>query len=124
MRITPGNVVVVVAVVVLLAVFGADVVAGVGWSDGAALGAKVAAVAAALLVAGVCYQRWGSVTTEQRTPLVHAAAGASLVGGAALASAVTSAADDRVVGGSPLATVGVAALVAAAVCHVLAGRTR
>lgn len=116
MRLAPALALVVVAEVVLLALYAADALAQVGWPDGFVLVGRVLVVVAALLVAGACYQRWGSVAQAQRTPVLHAAAGASLVGGAALASSVTSAADGRLLSDSLLTTLGVAALVAAGVC--------
>ena len=117
MKIGPGVVVLALAEMVLLVLYVADVLGDVAWPDGFVVVGRALVVVAALLVAGVCYQAWAAATPEQRTPLVHAAAGASLVGGAALASAVTSASDGRLLGAPALATLGTAAVVAAVVCR-------
>lgn len=117
MKIGPGLVVPALAELVVLALYVTDVLGDVTWPDGFVLPGRVLLVVAALLVAGLCYQAWAAATAEQRTPLVHAAAGASLVGGAALTSAVFSAPEGDLLGAHALATLGTAALVAAVVCH-------
>lgn len=117
MKIGPGLVVPALAELVVLALYVTDVLGDVPWPDGFVLPGRVLLIVAALVVAGICYQAWATVTSEQRTPLVHAAAAASLVGGAALTSAVFSAPEGALLGAHALATLGTAALVAAVVCH-------
>ncbi len=117
MKIGPGLVVPALAELVLLVLFVADVLGDVAWPDGFVVPGRVLVVALAVVIAAVCFQVW---STRERTPLVNAAAGASLLGGAAVASAVTTATDGDLFGSGPLSTLGVAALVAAVVCHQLA----
>lgn len=124
MKIGPGFVVTALAELVVLALYVTDVLGDVAWPDGFVVPGRVLVVVAALLVAGICYQAWSTVTAQQRTPLVHAAAAASLVGGAALASAVTSAPAGDLMGAHALATLGTAALVAAVVCHQMSAARR
>lgn len=124
MKIGPGLVVPALAELVLLALYVTDVLADAAWPDGFVVPGRVIVVVAAVVVAGICYQAWATATAEQRTPLVHAAAGASLIGGAAIASAVTTAEAGRIFGTSALATLGTAALVAAVVCHQMSAARR
>lgn len=124
MKIGPGLVVPALAELVVLALYVTDVLGDVSWPDGLVLPGRVLLVVAALLVAGICYQAWAAETTEQRTPLVHAAAGASLVGGAALTSAVFSAPAGDLLGAHALATLGTGALMAAVVCHQVSAARR
>lgn len=124
MKIGPGVVVLALAELVLLALYVTDVLGDASWPEGFVVWGRVFVVVAAVLVAGICYQGWAAATSQERTPLVHAAAGASLVGGAALVSAVTSAADGRLLGAPALATLGTAAVVAAVVCRQMASIRR
>lgn len=124
MKIGPGLVVPALAELVLLALYVTDVLGDAAWPDGFVVPGRVVVVVAAVVIAGICYQAWASVTSQQRTPLVHASAGASLIGGAALASAVTAAEAGRIFGAPALATLGTAALVAAVVCHQLSSARR
>ncbi len=122
MKIGPGLIVPALAELVLLMLYALDVLAGILWPEWFVVPGRILVVAAAAAVAFVVYHAW-SVAAE-RTPLVNAAMGAGLVGGAALASSVTTAAEGRLLGSGLLATLGVAAVVAAVVCHQIAAVKR
>lgn len=100
-----GLAVVVVALVV-------DRVADVTGGTATALG--VLAIVGAVVVAAIAYQTFGS--NPPRTPRVIAAVVASLLGGASLASAVTSASDGAAVVDGPLPLVGAAGVLLATIC--------
>lgn len=77
-------------------------------SNGAAATGRIAAIAGAVICAGVIYQLW-SVRT-QHTPRDHAAVAAALLGGALAASSAFSATAGHIFGNSLTAAAGVAGL--------------
>lgn len=87
--------------------------ADVDWPDGSVPVVRAVLLVAAVIIAGICYQTWS--TNPPRTALVVSAAVVSLVGGAAFASAVTSADHGEVLASGPISLVGVVALLFAVV---------
>lgn len=124
MKIGPGLVVPALAELVVLVLYAGDVLGDVVWPEGFVVPARIVLVLCAAAVAVVCFHSWSTVAAADRVPLVHAAAAAGLVGGAATASSVTTAVAGDLFGSGPLATLGVAGLVAAVVCHQVAAVKR
>ncbi|KQY56090.1 hypothetical protein ASD11_16635 [Aeromicrobium sp. Root495] len=102
-----------VALAVVVAVWILDRLADVEWPEGAVPVVRAVLLVAAVAIAGIAYQTWS--TNPPRTPLVVSSMIVSLVGGAAFASAVTSAPSGEVLTSGPLPVVGVVALVFAVV---------
>jgi hypothetical protein len=107
-----------VAAAVVLAVY---VIAGIAGADlGSARGlVKIAVVVAAVVVAALAFQGW----SHHSTPHTLSAMVVALLGGASLASTVTTARGDDLYGSDPMALVGTVAVVAA-VTIVQIGQTR
>ncbi|WP_157432401.1 hypothetical protein [Aeromicrobium sp. Root472D3] len=107
----------VAAAVVLVAY----VVGGLAGADlGSALGlAKIVVVVAAVVVAALAFQGW----SHSSTPHTLSAMVVALLGGASLASTVSTAGGDDLYGSDPMALVGTVAVVAA-VTIVQIGQTR
>lgn len=107
-----------VAAAVVLAVY---VIAGIGGADlGSARGlVKIAVVVAAVVVAALSFQGW----SHHSTPHTLSGMVVALLGGASLASTVTTARGDDLYGSDPMALVGTVAVVAA-VTIVQIGQTR
>ncbi len=111
---------VLIGAVGVCALYAVDVVAAV--SGGQRAGLRVAALVAAVLVAGVTYQRWGSAPA--RTPAHHAMAAAGLLGGALIASS-SFAAGSGVFGNPVTGALGcVAMLVALVAARVTVSETK
>lgn len=89
----------------------AYVVGGIAGADlGDAAGAvKIAVVVAAVVVAVIAFQSW----SHGSTPHTLSAMVVGLLGGASLASAVSTATGDKLYGSAPMALVGTMAVVAA-----------
>ncbi len=107
-----------VAAAVVLAAY---VIAGIAGADlGSARGlVKIAVVVAAVVVAALSFQGW----SHHNTPHTLSAMVVALLGGASLASTVTTARGDDLYGSDPMALVGTVAVVAA-VTIVQIGQTR
>ncbi|MEO6606320.1 MAG: hypothetical protein ABIN55_11945 [Aeromicrobium sp.] len=104
-----------VATFAVLAVFAADVVADVDWSEGTLPGLRLLVLAASALLAGLYYWHWESV--KVRAPATHAAAALGLLGGALLvASVFGSGRGEAVFRGTVMAAAGMAAV---ALAHFL-----
>lgn len=101
-----------VGLAVVVVALGVDRVADV--TDGTATALGVLAIVGAVVVAAIAYQTFGS--NPPRTPRIIAAVVASLLGGASLASAVTSAPDGAAVVDGPLPLVGAAGVLLATIC--------
>lgn len=101
------------AELVALLAFVLDSLAGIDWPDGLVLPLRVIVVLAAAVAAIVCYQTWGAA--PERSPLLHAAVGSALLGGASLAASATSASSGEVLGNVALAAIGAAGMTVAAV---------
>lgn len=95
------------AELVLLALFAVEL--ATDWSEDALPGIRVLAVIAALVFAGCMYYHWEAV--EERVPATHAAAGLGLVGGALMASSVFTSGLDVVFRSTPMAAIGMSAIV-------------
>ncbi|MEO6606231.1 MAG: hypothetical protein ABIN55_11500 [Aeromicrobium sp.] len=100
-----------VATFAVLAVFAADVVADVDWSDDARPGLRVLVLAASALLAGLYYWHWESV--KVRVPATHAAAALGLLGGALLVASVFSPGPDVVFRDTIMAAAGMTAVTVA-----------
>ncbi|REK73366.1 hypothetical protein DX116_07390 [Aeromicrobium endophyticum] len=102
-------------------VLGAYVVGGLAGVDlGSALGfVKIAVLVAAVLVAALAFQGW----SHDSNPHSLSAMVVSLLGGASLASTVTTATGDDLYGSDPMALVGTMAVVAAVTIAQI-GQTR
>lgn len=124
MKIGPGLVVPAVAELVVLVLFAADVLGDTAWPDGLVVPLRLLLVVAAFAVAVAVYVAWSRVAAPDRTTLVHVAAAGGLLGGAAVASAVTTADAGRLLGSTPLATFGTIAIVVAVVAHQIAAARR
>lgn len=105
--------VVTVSLVVVAVAFGLDRFSDPDFPDGVRLLVQVLVVVAALAVAGISYNAWS--TTRPQSPRLMGAMVTSLIGGAGLASAVTSAENGALFGGSQLPALGVVALTFAVV---------
>jgi hypothetical protein len=92
-------------------VLGAYVIGGLAGVDlGSALGfVKIAVLVAAVLVAALAFQGW----SHDSNPHSLSAMVVSLLGGASLASTVTTATGDDLYGSGPMALVGTVAVIAA-----------
>jgi hypothetical protein len=97
------------------------VIGGLAGADlGSALGlAKIAVVVAAVVVAALTFQGWSHASTPHSLSAMIVA----LLGGASLASTVTTARGDDLYGSDPMALVGTVAVVAAVTIAQI-GRTR
>lgn len=100
--------VVTVALLVVAVVFFLDQVLEIDWPEGALWPLRIALLVAAVAVAGVAYAAWSGGEPAAPRPLV--AMITSLIGGACLASAVTSADDGTVFGSGALGAVAVVAI--------------
>ena len=100
--------VVTVAMLVVVVVFAVERVFDVHVPDGGIWPLRILVLVAAVVIAGIAYQRWSAGEFQAPRPL--GAMIASLIGGASLASAVTSAPDGTVMGTGALAGVAVVAL--------------
>ena len=102
-------------------VLAAYVVGGLVGADlGSALGfVKIALVVAAVLVAALAFQSW----SHDSNPHSLSAMVVALLGGASLASTVTTATGDDLYGSDPMALVGTVAVVAAVTISQI-GQTR
>lgn len=97
-----------VALVVVAVVFLLDQVLEIDWPEGALWPLRIVLLLAAVAVAGIAYAGWSSGEPGAPRPLV--AMITSLIGGACLASAVTSADDGTVFGSGALGAVAVVAI--------------
>lgn len=97
-----------IAGAVVLIAYLADLVAGDDLSKNAASIGRTAVIAAAVICAGVVYQRWS--VRKQYTSSDHAAVAAALLGGALAASSAFSAPAREIFGNSVTAAAGVAGL--------------
>lgn len=100
--------VVTVALLVVAVIFFLDQVLEVDWPEGALWPLRIALLVAAVAVAGIAYAGWSGGEPTAPRPLV--AMITSLIGGACLASAVTSADDGTVFGSGALGAVAVVAI--------------
>lgn len=100
--------VVTVALLVVAVVFLLDQVLEIDWPEGALWPLRIALLVAAVVVAGIAYTGWSGGEPAAPRPLV--AMITSLIGGACLASAVTSADDGTVFGSGALGAVAVVAI--------------
>lgn len=100
--------VVTVALLVVAVIFFLDQVLEVDWPEGALWPLRIALLVAAVAVAGIAYAGWSGGEPAAPRPLV--AMITSLIGGACLASAVTSADDGTVFGSGALGAVAVVAI--------------
>jgi hypothetical protein len=102
-------------------VLGAYVIGGLAGVDlGSALGfVKIAVLVAAVLVAALAFQGW----SHDSNPHSLSAMVVSLLGGASLASTVTTATGDDLYGSGPMALVGTVAVIAAVTIAQI-GQTR
>lgn len=96
------------ATIVVLALFAADVIADVDWSQDALPGLRVLVVAAALVIAIVYYVHWE--TADVRPPATHACAALGLLGGALLAASVFSSGPDVIFRDNIIAAAGMTAV--------------
>ncbi|GAA1743962.1 hypothetical protein GCM10009710_24960 [Aeromicrobium alkaliterrae] len=96
------------ALVVVAAVYVADRLFEVEWPSGAVWPLRILLIVAAVLIAGIAYQLWSTGDPKSPRPIV--AMVTSLIGGACLASAVTSAPDGTIVGTGLLGAVSLVAL--------------
>ncbi|WP_229054321.1 hypothetical protein [Aeromicrobium sp. Leaf350] len=100
--------VLVVALLVVAVGFLLDQVLEIDWPEGALWPIRIVLLVAAVAVAGIAYAGWSSGEPAAPRPLV--AMITSLIGGACLASAVTSAEDGTVFGSGALGAVAVVAI--------------
>ncbi len=100
--------VVTVALLVVAVVFFLDQVLEIDWPEGALWPLRIALLVAAVAVAGIAYAGWSGGEPAAPRPLV--AMVTSLIGGACLASAVTSADDGTVFGTGALGAVALVAI--------------
>ncbi|MCK5892262.1 hypothetical protein [Aeromicrobium sp.] len=109
-----------VALLVVAVVFFLDQLLEIDWPEGALWPLRIVLLVAAVVVAGIAYAGWSAGEPAATRPLV--AMITSLIGGACLASAVTSADDGTVFGSSSLASVAVVAITFGVVTFNLAAR--
>lgn len=96
------------ALLVVAVVFLVDQVLEVDWPEGALWPFRIVLLVAAVVVASIAYAGWSSGEPAAPRPLV--AMITSLIGGACLASAVTSADDGTVFGSGALGAVAAVAI--------------
>lgn len=96
------------ALAVLAVVYTLDQVLTIEWPSGAVWPLRLVLLLAAVVVAGIAFHAWSSGAPQAPRPL--AAMITSLIGGASLASAVTSGGDDTVFGSGTLGAVSLVAL--------------
>lgn len=96
------------ALAVLAVIYTLDQVLTIEWPSDAVWPLRLVLLLAAVVIAGIAFQTWSTGVPQAPRPL--AAMITSLVGGASLASAVTSGNDDMVFGGAALGAVSLVAL--------------
>ena len=96
------------ALAVLAVVYALDQLLTVEWPGDAVWPLRLVLLLAAVVVAGIAFHTWSTGLPQAPRPL--AAMITSLIGGASLASAVTSGGDDTVFGSGALAAVSLVAL--------------
>ncbi|MEG9227565.1 hypothetical protein [Aeromicrobium sp. Sec7.5] len=96
-----------VALIVVAFFFVLDQVLEIDWPEGALWPFRIVLLVAAVVVAGIAYAGWSGGEPAAPRPLV--AMITSLIGGACLASAVTSADDGTIFGSGALGAVAVVA---------------
>lgn len=101
---------VLIGTVGVCAIYAVDVIAE--FDGGTRAGLRILALVAAVVVAGVVYQRWGAL--PKRAPADHAMAGAGLLGGALVASS-TFAAGSAVFANAIIGALGCVAMLVALV---------
>ncbi len=109
-----------VAMAVVAVVFFLDQVLEIDWPEGALWPLRIVLLLAAVVVAGIAYAGWSGGEPAAPRPLV--AMITSLIGGACLASAVTSADDGTVFGSGALGAVAVVAIAFGVIVFNLEGR--
>jgi hypothetical protein len=123
MRSAVGRSVLTVALVVVTIVFGLDRLLEVTWPAGSVWPVRLVLLLCAVVIAGIAYHRWS--VGDSRAPQPIAAMVTALIGGASLASTVTSAPDGQIYGSGLLAAVSVVGLTfAVAVLNLQARENR
>lgn len=89
-------------------VYALDQLLTIKWPDDAVLPLRLVLLLAAAVIAGIAFQVWSTGLPQAPRPL--AAMITSLIGGASLASAVTSGGDDMVFGSGALGAMSLVAL--------------
>lgn len=112
--------IVTVALIVVAFLFFLDQVLEIDWPEGALWPLRIVLLVEAVVVAGITYAGWSAGEPGAPRPLV--AMITSLIGGACLASAVTSADDGTVFGSGALGAAAVAAIAFGVIVFNLEGR--
>ncbi len=99
------------ATIVALVLFAADVIADVDWSQDALPGLRIAVLLAAVVIAVVYYVHWETV--KVRVPATHACAALGLLGGALLAASIFSSGPDVIFRDTIIASAGMTAVTVA-----------